>query len=467
MDNKKQEAKLKLISDEPSFGPEKDSSQADAFNHEAVANVLYAMIESNPAPLTVGIYGGWGVGKSSIVNLLKRKCKGHLVIEFNAWRYSGDSFRRQFLIATVEGLLQPDHPERAIALEEIRKLNYAKTLEEEAGIAPYPDLFGALFTKEGWARLGAEVRNDWRNVRPARGGLIRTLFSGIFAGIGLILWIFGSDQMQSWGVISFLVSAGNFLAPKVDNLFVSKKREVFDAKLIFPEQFEEEFSKLIAKHRKNRKVVVIIDDLDRCDGQTIKDVLITLKNFLGRKECYFFVPMDDSSVVEAIKETNKGSNSTNFNYEQLRKYFNVFVRIPAISETDILAFAQRVAEKYGVRADVALIGANGHCRDARKIKHFLNLFLVKRALLEERRLQNYLNIKDEEMDEVELELSRLAVLEYQHPTIYAKLAMNPAFFSELLRAAMETNYKSDLLQDFLVEIGEESPASLWKNEPNL
>lgn len=93
---------LQMLRDEPLFGDAFDSDK-DVFNHEAYAKAILDVIEKNDPPFTIGLFGPWGIGKSTIVNILfrlaRRSAKKALrPIYFNAWKYSGDTFRRQFLI---------------------------------------------------------------------------------------------------------------------------------------------------------------------------------------------------------------------------------------------------------------------------------------------------------------------------------------------------------------------------------
>jgi len=64
---------------------------------------LYSAINSCDTPFTIGLVGGWGVGKSSIAKTLQERINNNQeedvkVFIYNAWKYSGDSFRRTFLL---------------------------------------------------------------------------------------------------------------------------------------------------------------------------------------------------------------------------------------------------------------------------------------------------------------------------------------------------------------------------------
>lgn len=107
-DEKQALEKLPVLRDDPLFveGESLDPSQ-DAFNHEAYANAIHNILTENEPPLSIGLFGPWGIGKSTVINILFKlisnaKESKLKPIYFNAWKYSGDSFRRQLLIEVAK-----------------------------------------------------------------------------------------------------------------------------------------------------------------------------------------------------------------------------------------------------------------------------------------------------------------------------------------------------------------------------
>lgn len=438
-------AKLALIKDEPSF-LKGFKPEDDAFNHDAFASVLLDVIKDNEPPLTLGLFGDWGVGKSSIINRLSEKCESENIspVYFNAWQYSGDSFRRQFLL-TVAGSKKviKDDKEREKTVERLKKLNHS----------------------------GIENKKEPKVTFSNPGILQLTIIFGFYAVMILVAVILNKTNLLPKEVLSYGTGIAGFLAAlvaivfqRIHQVFEVSVDTVTDPQLLFPEQFSTEFHALVCQAKKSypkNKVVIIVDDLDRCESETIKNILTTLKTFLGHEGCMFIVPMDDSSVVQVFEQDN-----ANHGYEQLRKYFSVSLRIPPINKQDLIMFAKKTAEKHGISANVPYIAALGFCRDARKMKHFLNMYKLKLALANSRADAKFLSnftVKD-----IEQQLAKIVVLEYQFPEFYKTIAAYPdalGLFTQAARGGGFSAEKLYLLSDINQQL--KSVDHLWKSYPGL
>ena len=79
-------------------------ADADAFgSHERVARSIAEVVETESGGKAIGLEGGWGAGKSTIVRLISQKlshakARTHKIAVFDMWSHQGDPLRRTFLV---------------------------------------------------------------------------------------------------------------------------------------------------------------------------------------------------------------------------------------------------------------------------------------------------------------------------------------------------------------------------------
>jgi predicted KAP-like P-loop ATPase len=92
------------------------TTDADAFGHDDYARTLSALLVSVKAPFTIGLFGPWGQGKSTVLERLKQHVSADVVVcHFDAWRHEGQAIRRHFLKTLAHDLtLQKQLPRRYV-----------------------------------------------------------------------------------------------------------------------------------------------------------------------------------------------------------------------------------------------------------------------------------------------------------------------------------------------------------------
>lgn len=421
---------LTVFKDEPLFSQDEFDRTSDAFNHAAFAETILKLIKQNEPPLSIGLFGAWGIGKSTIINILFKKIaqqdSGSLKpIYFNAWKYSADSFRRQFLIEVAKQIYG-DGDERVTRLEQ---LNYTDVLKQSH--------------QKNLAASLVQGLEDAFDVKFAfRGTAIARFIIGcasLLAGVAIAALIATKSSVIAALVLATVVPAVFvwFSRIKFEELFVFQETPIYDPKLIFPEQFEMEFEALIKSDAlKGKRAVIAIDDIDRCEPKVVQDILISTKNFIGQENCFFVVPCDDRTIVEVFNEPNQKQG---YKDESLRKYFNVGLRIPPITSTDLVDFANTMARKTGIPEGVVQVAVLANCRDARKMKHFLNSFAMKYQIGKAREAADLMpKIVDDNL----LELAKAVLIEDAYPDLFAKIVENPRVYQLLERAALESDASS-------------------------
>ena len=95
---------ITLFSDEP-------TSEDKFGTHKVIAKTLNEIIDFEhkkkheiKKPFVVGLFGKWGSGKSSIIQMLKDNIKNHSIVEVDAWSVGSRHFPRQVIRCCAEQL---------------------------------------------------------------------------------------------------------------------------------------------------------------------------------------------------------------------------------------------------------------------------------------------------------------------------------------------------------------------------
>ncbi|MDR1694044.1 MAG: KAP family NTPase [Lactobacillaceae bacterium] len=388
----------------------------DLLNGKSYAVALKnAILEESPnnEAFVIGLFGEWGSGKSSIIrtaeSLIKQnKGKKIKFITYDAWKYVKDSFRRMFLLQVQQSLgfnraplmerFYSNKSEEVEVKTSLNKIRFRWTLTTLLFIA---------FVVSFFPLFGFVVPN-----------YITSLF-GATAGITLIFNLFAS-----W----------------LDNLKVSSQTPLMFA----AEQFEECFNEMIdyALNKKNAlevvlhwitrderetnidKLVIVIDNIDRCDSKTTYELLSNLKSFLLKnKNLVFVIPTDDKSLCKHLISSFDCSHTAA--EEFLRKVFNVEIRIKPLEEIELFDFADKINKKYKLdfSADAVNIIANEFATNPRRIIQFFNNVCTELDIIEN-------NLTKSELKKIHDIVCKLLIIREEWPDYY-KLILND---SRLLNA---------------------------------
>src|SRR3990172_3417003 len=110
--------KFNLLSDQP-LKSETDFEGAK-FGHKEIADTLTELIINCPTPFTIGLFGRWGAGKSTISFMLKAAMYMNKFgfILFDVWKHESDALRRTFLKEAVKQLKEQKNLPQDFNLEE-------------------------------------------------------------------------------------------------------------------------------------------------------------------------------------------------------------------------------------------------------------------------------------------------------------------------------------------------------------
>jgi len=360
-------SELKFIKDEEITNLNGDK---DLLETKRYAHTLKETILSAKTPFTIGLFGEWGSGKSSIVNTVQDELKNHTLekikfIKYDAWKYANDSFRRMFL----------------------------KTVQDELQIETSSDFEAFYIDKNTTTKINKKVNTS-------------------FLVISIMLIIFGfitvftlSDTTPiEWKIsIPLLLVVIGMSISIARNFFDSYRVTVQNPKIFAPEQFENIFEEMIdtamdvktishpkkwvkGKFTENKidRLVIVIDNIDRCDKETAYELLTNIKNFLEREGIIFVVPIDDSALRRHLKDKNNedGKEADEF----LRKLFNVTLKIKHFQSRDLFMFTNDINKHHelNLQPDTVDIIAKEYATNPRRIIQLLNNLISELNIIQQK-----------------------------------------------------------------------------------
>jgi hypothetical protein len=430
----------------------------DLIGFQVHADLIRAVVLNRKMlPVTVGVFGDWGGGKTSIMRMLEHdlspesweqdsldaiQCEGTAVVYINTWEFEGyDDAKAAILSAVLVQLHQHQRfgPKvRKNALRLLKGINAMRLVRLSFKYAALPAAAAAM--TGGAAAVPAAV-------------LAATGLSQFFAA--------DNDS-----------SAGRPEAPELDDVGDLwkglPKDEAIDVRT-----FRKEFATLLAEAN-IESLVVLIDDLDRCSPDRIVENLEAIKLFLAVKSTAFVIGADRRIVEHAIRSryarpaSSDGDEARRASAlaaedqlvrDYLEKLVQVPYAIPRLSAAEIETYmtllfcsmhledgdvrlsveaarAARRANRYGafgyggvrealsghVPAPLAShltlalaaspLMADGLKGNPRQVKRFLNALMLRKALASVAGLEQAIETN---------KLVKLMILEYVEPDLFVDL----------------------------------------------
>ncbi|MBE7646887.1 KAP family P-loop NTPase fold protein [Tenacibaculum finnmarkense] len=339
-----------------SNSPISKNNGIDLFNFEHYAKKVQKIIQNNSnnsEPLTIGVYGKWGEGKTSFLNLINDEIdtwkdkekgqKGILKYHFNPWRYSTEE---EMLFDFFDGLSKlmfvntENETLQKVGEQLIKYSKYAKAIKvsASAGLSPLYKMGATLDISQIMKSLG----EDFKGEKPV-------------------------------------------LEVIIDNINKKLKASKY-------------------------KIVVFIDDIDRLDKDEIYTILKLIKLNANFDNFVYIVALDENHVAKAIGQRYGETSDDGKLF--LEKIINIPIHLPKIESADFkqffdlklkevidnLGFSNRKEEINEIRNEFKF----HYFKNAREIIRVLNSFFVGAfAIGEEVNLKDlfwieYLKVTDNE-----------------------------------------------------------------------
>lgn len=427
----------------------KDSeTEIDYLDYEYMVNILADIIcDDSLLPASIGVYGDWGSGKSSLMHMCIKKLeqeKKTKCLIFNGWLFESYSDAKSALLNSILD-----------AIDDEKKLT-VKGKEIISGLYKSVD---KLQVAQKALKFGA----NW-------------LLTG---GVGALM------GLTTDAVISMVQDKVPELVGKIDpesdksGILQAVKDELNDKSLRDDiREFQKKFAELLTECNIDR-LAIFIDELDRCREDTILDTLEAMKLFMFTGKVAFVIGADERHISYAVKSKFKDIEGIQIDIgkEYLEKLVQYPIHIPRmdIDETEVyiasLLLSADVSKQsfeqfqreikaartenfgsspldkvYGVTPDspddqanwgiclsiarqLAAVLSNGLHGNPRQIKRFLNTLDMRMKMA---------GYKHTGLDRKIL--AKLMMLEYIRPAafnIFAELAVNNELSKEL--SVLESN----------------------------
>jgi hypothetical protein len=433
---------------EPATGALADDH--DAFGHRDYAIAAAELLLDYEAPLTMGLFGPWGVGKTWVIEEIGRAIgKRAAFAYFDVWRYEGDALRRQFLRDLAIQL----HPSE-VDFDPKKELT---DLEE-----------GKATKKEGFGGL-SKVSLGETLIRVALAGVMAFLLLSV-AGSS---WITDKHGTLRDVAVSGAISVMLFALTPLTRVLRITEETLTRSRLEDPEHFTERFEALLAKLKKKR-LVVAIDNLDRCAPDRVEELLSTIKTYLepvtqmrrgwllsrmfrrpATREAVFLIAADDDALRRHLEAKEAAASGTErdpkeiarYVDEYLRKFFTVAVRIRPLLDDDVRSYADdqlaEFSQANGLNDETRLalveMVAAALGRNPRRIKQFGRNLDARLRVIRQREREK--RIQPPISDQV-LVIGKLAILEEEWPDSFRALQDDPRVLARWHRQVVEGSQAS-------------------------
>lgn len=280
-----------------------DASKIDMLAYRPYADLITEIaISERMNPLTIGLFGNWGSGKSTLLNLIEEQTISYTnrkiaVVKVNAWMFEGYEDAKT---ALMEAILQ--------GMKENQKF-FKKSKER----------IKSLMERVNWMAVGKTALKQG----------VPWAISGM-TGLPPLIMMPNASEFDSSEEVQKQIDKAQKFSEKY--MKANPKENVVEN----IRGFREDFSTLIEKSSVDN-LIILIDDLDRCNPDRIVETLEAIKLFLSVPRTTFIIAMDESIISYSIKRKYPQLNDEGINVsaDYIEKIVQLPIKIAELAESDV------------------------------------------------------------------------------------------------------------------------------------
>lgn len=308
---------------------------------ESTAKVVASIASVNPGPMTIGLLGPWGSGKTTVLDRVASICEDSVVLRLNPWEHERD-------VDPLVGLL-------GALLAQLKEINDR----------PGPKL---NFIDEAIVAVKTQY---WKAVGQSALLAKAALMLG-----GASLEATGDPSGKVVGVLGGLLPTQSEIAEAVATPGKSVRQKLEDA-------------------LKGQKVIVLVDDLDRCRPENALAVLEALKHLLWVKGIVFVIALDTDVLIKHLDKLHAdalGDPIKGIGERYLQKLIQAKVPVVHRDEEKFLSYVEAIIDEAVRHNQEWLPGkqemlpirnlvAASAARQPREAKRLINSIVIDWALM--------------------------------------------------------------------------------------
>jgi len=287
-------------------------SDKDYLNFGEVSNLAVDILMApDMLPVSIGIFGNWGAGKSSLLRLIEQEIEKqdqkYMIINFDAWLYQGYDDARVSLLEVIA-----------------RKLNTTAKgnetlLQKTKNLLSRVNAFRAMGLLAEGIALAHGV--------PTGG----SLYKGISAIEKVLSSFQGEDGISKKDFQDLQKTAKEGM--ETFSGLIKKVPPTTPPQQI--DAFRKEYGEILKEIEK--PLIVIIDNLDRCLPANAIHTLEAIRLFLFLPKTAFIIAAEEEMIREAVAEYFKGT-SDRHQIDYIDKLIQVPIRVPRTGIREIRSY---------------------------------------------------------------------------------------------------------------------------------